>query len=169
MSRTRRRPVRCGRRRPAARSSRPSCPYAERALKFAADIVDQNPNFDLYFASKDFVAQFGDRLYVPIDKLGLDTSDYVPITLKQLANNGKTVALPLFADQELFIYNQDYWTEAGLDPAAVPTTWDEMYALTPQADRPQERQAGSQRHADPAAVHVVLAVLLQQLQSAVHQ
>ncbi len=107
-------------------------PYAERALKFAADIVDQNPNFDLYFASKDFVAQFGDRLYVPIDKLGLDTSDYVPITLKQLANNGKTVALPLFADQELFIYNQDYWTEAGLDPTAVPTTWDEMYALTPK-------------------------------------
>ena len=48
-------------------------PYAERALKFAADIVDQSPNFDLYFASKDFVAQFGDRLYVPIEKLGLDT------------------------------------------------------------------------------------------------
>lgn len=107
-------------------------PYAERALKFAADIVDQNPNFDLYFASKDFVAQFGDRLYVPIDKLGIDTSDYVPITLKQLANNGHTMALPLFADQEMFIYNQDYWTEAGLDPTAVPTTWDEMYALTPK-------------------------------------
>ena len=107
-------------------------PFAERALKFAADIVDQNPNFDLYFASKDFVAQFGERLYVPIDKLGLDTSDFVPITLQQLANNGKTLALPLFADQEMFIYNRDHWTEAGLDPDAVPTTWDEMYALTPK-------------------------------------
>ncbi len=107
-------------------------PYAERALKFAADIVNQSPNFDLYFASKDFIAQFGERLYVPIDKLGIDTSDYVPITLQQLANNGVTLALPLFADQELFIYNQDYWTQAGLDPTAVPTTWDEMYALTPK-------------------------------------
>ena len=127
-------------------------PYAERALKFAADIVNQNPNFDLYFASKDFVAQFGDRLYVPMDKLGLDTSDYVPITLKQLANNGKTVALPLFADQELFIYNQDYWTEAGLDPSRRPTTWDEMYALTPKltalkaaSSRPMPRRSCCRR------------------------
>ena len=107
-------------------------PYAERALKFAADIVNQSPNFDLYFASKDFVAQFGSRLYVPIEQLDLDTTDFVPITLKQLANNGKTLALPLFADQEMFIYNQDDWTAAGLDPKAVPTTWDEMYALTPK-------------------------------------
>lgn len=107
-------------------------PYAERALKFASDIVDQNPEFDLYFASKDFVAQFGDRLYVPVSDLGIDTADYVPITLQQLGSNGVTYALPLFADQELFIYNQDLWTKAGLDPAALPTTWEDMYALTPQ-------------------------------------
>lgn len=107
-------------------------PYAERALKFASDIVDQNPDFDLYFASKDFVAQFGDRLYVDVARLGIDTSDYVPITLQQLASNGITYALPLFADQELFIYNSDLWTQAGLDPNALPTTWEEMYALTPQ-------------------------------------
>ena len=91
-------------------------PFAERALKFAADIVDQNSHFDCYFASKDFVAQFGERLYVDIATLGIDTSDYVPICLQQLAKGGKTYALPLFADQEMFIYNKQYWTEAGLDP-----------------------------------------------------
>jgi len=107
-------------------------PYAERALKFASDIVSQNPNFDLYFASKDFVAQFAERLYVPVSDLGIDTSDYVPITLQQLASNGVTYALPLFADQELFIYNTEQWKKAGLDPDALPTTWDEMYALTPK-------------------------------------
>ena len=84
-------------------------PYAERALRFAADIVDRNPHFDAYFASKDFVAQFGERLYADISSLGIDTSDYVPITLQQLAQGGKTYALPLFADQEMFIYNSDYW------------------------------------------------------------
>jgi ABC-type glycerol-3-phosphate transport system substrate-binding protein len=107
-------------------------PFAERALRFAADIVDRNAHFDCYFASKDFVAQFGERLYAPIDSLGIDTSDYVPITLQQLANGGKTYALPLFADQEMFIYNTEYWTQAGLDPANVPTSWEEVYALTPK-------------------------------------
>ena len=107
-------------------------PYAERALKFAADIVDQNSHFDLYFASKDFVAQFGERLYAPIDSLGIDTSDFVPITLKQLANDGKNYALPLFADQEMFIYNKEYWQQAGLDPNVVPTSWDELYAYAPK-------------------------------------
>ena len=91
-------------------------PFAERALKFAADIVDHNSHFDLYFASKDFVAQFGDKLYADISTLGIDTSDFVPITLQQLANGGKTYALPLFADQEMFIYNTEYWTQAGWIP-----------------------------------------------------
>ena len=112
-------------------------PYAERALKFAADIVDQNPHFDLYFASKDFVAQFGDRLYAPIDKLGHRHLRLRADHAQAAGEQRQDLALPLFADQELFIYNKDYWTEAGLDPAAVPTTWDEMYALAPEADRPQ--------------------------------
>jgi ABC-type glycerol-3-phosphate transport system substrate-binding protein len=106
-------------------------PYAERALDFAAAIVNQDPHYDVYFASKDFVALFGSRLYTDISTLGIDTSDFVPIALKQLSDNGKNYALPLFADQEFFIYNNNYWKQAGLDPTNVPTTWDEMYALTP--------------------------------------
>ncbi|HVA86692.1 MAG TPA: extracellular solute-binding protein [Candidatus Saccharimonadales bacterium] len=106
-------------------------PYAERALDFAAAIVNQDPHYDVYFASKDFVAQFGSRLYVDIATLGIDTSDFVPVALKQLSNNGKVYSLPLFADQEFFIYNNNYWKQAGLDPTNVPTVWDDMYKLTP--------------------------------------
>jgi ABC-type glycerol-3-phosphate transport system substrate-binding protein len=107
-------------------------PYAERALRFAADIVDKNSHFDLYFASKDFVAQFAEKLYAPIGDLGIDTADFVPITLKQLGANGKNYALPMFADQEFVIYNKAYWTEAGLDPTKLPTTWDGYYDLAPK-------------------------------------
>ena len=48
----------------------------------------------------------------------------------------------------MFIYNTEYWTQAGLDPTAVPTSWDEMYAFTPEA-RPRSTAARSRRTPRP--------------------
>jgi multiple sugar transport system substrate-binding protein len=107
-------------------------PFAERALDFANAIVSQDPHFDLFFASKDFVAKFSDRLYVNLSSLHLDLSDFFPSTLPQLSRGGKLWALPLFADQELFIYNKADYAAAGADPNNPPNTWDGLYALAPK-------------------------------------
>jgi multiple sugar transport system substrate-binding protein len=107
-------------------------PFAERALDFANAIVSQDPHFDLFFASKDFVAKFSDRLYVDLGTLHLDLTDFFPSTLPQLSRGGKLYALPLFADQELFIYNKADYAAAGADPNNPPNTWDGLYALAPK-------------------------------------
>lgn len=107
-------------------------PYAERALDFANAIVSQDPHYDLFFASKDFVAKFSDRLYVDLSALKLDLSDFFPSTLPQLSRTGKLYALPLFADQEMFIYNKSDFAAAGADPNNPPSTWDELYKLAPK-------------------------------------
>jgi ABC-type glycerol-3-phosphate transport system substrate-binding protein len=111
-------------------------PFAERALKFASAIVSKDPFFDLFFASKDLVAQFGGNLYMDASTLGIPLDDFVPGTLTQLGRNGTPYALPLFADQEFFIYNKAMFAEAGLDPENPPDTWDALYGFADELNVP---------------------------------
>jgi multiple sugar transport system substrate-binding protein len=107
-------------------------PYAERATDYATMIVSKDPHYDVLFGSVDFVSNFGDRIYEDLGDLGGMTKDLIPAALNQLTKGGKLYAAPLFADMEFFIYNKQDWTAAGLDPAKVPTTWAELYALAPK-------------------------------------
>ena len=107
-------------------------PYAERATDYATMIVSKDPHYDVLFASVDFVSNFGDRIYEDLGDLGGMTKDLIPAALNQLTKGGKLFAAPLFADMEFFIYNKQDWTDAGLDPTKVPTTWAELYALAPK-------------------------------------
>ena len=45
-----------------------------------------------------------------------------------------TYALPLFADQEFFIYNKAYWKAAGLDPEMLFDAAPEVYCELPLRD-----------------------------------
>jgi ABC-type glycerol-3-phosphate transport system substrate-binding protein len=110
-------------------------PFAERALKFASAIVSKDPFFDLFFASKDFVAQFGPNLYVDVSKLGVPLDDFVPGTLSQLGREGVTYALPLFADQEFFIYNKSMFADAGISEPP-PDTWDALHEFADELNVP---------------------------------
>ena len=42
-------------------------------------------------------------------------------------NDGDTYALPFKAEGSVLLYNKDLFREAGLDPDAPPTTWEEIY------------------------------------------
>jgi multiple sugar transport system substrate-binding protein len=111
-------------------------PFAERALQFASAIVSKDPHFDLFFASKDFVAQFGPNLYRPISELGIpDLDDFVPGTLSQLGRGGESYALPLFADQEFLIYNKAMFAEAGISEPP-PDTWEALYDFADELNVP---------------------------------
>ena len=107
-------------------------PYAERATDYATMIVSQDPHWDVLFGSVNFVSNFGSRIYEDLGDLDGQTKDLIPAALGQLTKGGKLYAAPLFADMEFFIYNKSAWRDAGLDPAKVPTTWDELYALAPK-------------------------------------
>ena len=45
---------------------------------------------------------------------------------------GKTYAIPFQRSTPVFYYNKDAFREAGLDPEAPPTTWDEMIEVGKQ-------------------------------------
>ena len=105
-------------------------PFAERAIRFAGLIVNNDPAFDLLYAGQSFVRRFGDRLYAPLADVAGDTSDFIPITLQSLTVGGGLLGLPVHSEMELFIYNKEMFQAAGVDPAALPGTWDEMYALS---------------------------------------
>ena len=110
-------------------------PFAERALRFASAIVSKDPHFDLFFASKDFVAQFGPNLYVDTSTLGIPLDDFVPGTLTQLGRGGVNYALPLFADQEFLIYNKAMFKAAGVSEPP-PDTWAALYDFADELNKP---------------------------------
>jgi ABC-type glycerol-3-phosphate transport system substrate-binding protein len=104
-------------------------PFAERAIRFAGLIVNNDPAFDLLYAAQSFVRRFGDRLYLPLADVAGDTSDFIPITLGSLSVGGALLGLPVHSEMQLFIYNKEMFQAAGVDPDNLPGTWDEMFAL----------------------------------------
>ncbi len=65
-----------------------------------------------------------DRL-APLDDYlaGFDVADFGP-TFEQGSVDGKHYLAPVYGSGNLLVYRTDLWEEAGLDPAAPPTTWE---------------------------------------------
>src|SRR5690606_35771316 len=59
---------------------------------------------------------------------GLDA--FWPATVAAVGWQGSTYALPLETDVRVLFYNKDLFAEAGLDPEAPPSTWDELAAAS---------------------------------------
>jgi multiple sugar transport system substrate-binding protein len=73
-----------------------------------------------------------DKVIQPLDdiltKIGADTSDIIPASLKWTQYQGKQYGLPFGQDTWALYYNTDMFTAAGLDPTKPPTTPDELWA-----------------------------------------
>lgn len=65
-----------------------------------------------------------------------------PATVEQLY--GHQYYVPVGADVTMMIYNKQLFEEAGLDPEAPPTTWDEFLAAAEQIDNLPDRPGGEQ-------------------------
>ena len=61
----------------------------------------------------------------------MDTSPFVPAIIQALSYQGKIRAMPEHSEMEIFIYNKQYFSDAGLDPENPPSTWDELYKAAP--------------------------------------
>ena len=67
-----------------------------------------------------------------VDADHYDLSDFLPSTVKYFTVAGKLVAMPFNISTQILYYDQNAFTRAGLDPAAPPTTFDEVQSASRQ-------------------------------------
>ncbi len=80
---------------------------------------------------------------------GIDLSDFYPALLDVNRSGDALYGLPVSTNNlELFI-NNDLFTAAGLDPAAPPTTWDELAAAAQTCANPDEGVIGMELYTQP--------------------
>ncbi|MCC6804602.1 MAG: ABC transporter substrate-binding protein [Anaerolineae bacterium] len=84
-----------------------------------------------------------------VDAAGIDLSDFYPALLNVNKYGGELYGLPVSTNNlELFI-NNDLFTAAGLDPAAPPTTWDELASMAQTCANPDEGVIGMELYTQP--------------------
>lgn len=100
--------------------------------KVQADIVAGSApdiaqlTFDgLDFAANNFNAKPLEDI-VPADELQSNFEGFSPNGMKLGQLNGKTYGLPFTFSTPVLFYNAKLFQEAGLDPAAPPTTWEQV-------------------------------------------
>lgn len=103
--------------------------FGERLQKYASIVATQDPTFDVIHLEGPFGGSLGDSLYEDLTTWLGDTSDFIPATVTSLTWDGKLLAAPVYALVMFYQYNKDYYTAAGVDPEALPSTWDELYDL----------------------------------------
>jgi len=55
-----------------------------------------------------------------------EVPDFFPATIEASKYQGKHIAMPYILDVRAMIYRKDFMTEAGLDPARFPDTWEQL-------------------------------------------
>ncbi len=98
----------------------------------AAAVAGGAPPDMVIMCDNSAVAGFAhDQVIQPLDdlltKIGADTSDIIPASLKWSQYQGKQYGLPFGQDTWALYYNTDMFTAAGLDPTKPPTTPDELW------------------------------------------
>jgi ABC-type glycerol-3-phosphate transport system substrate-binding protein len=69
--------------------------------------------------------------YIARDSAEIDFNDFIPGQLKRQQWQGKTYAIPAWADANFLLWwNKDQFKEAGLDPDKPPKTWSELKAFS---------------------------------------
>jgi multiple sugar transport system substrate-binding protein len=106
-------------------------PWDNRYPKLLADIAaGQGP--DVFFITTDVLIRFSEANAIAA------ASDHVPAEafagyeqsyLDEVSLDGKTWFLPFDREVMLYLANVDIFEQAGLDPTALPETWDDVRAL----------------------------------------
>jgi multiple sugar transport system substrate-binding protein len=95
------------------------------------DLIDvQNP-WNPIFSQAGLVTDLSSR--------GLDTSDWLPNSLKTAQYQGKLYGVPFRTDALALVWNKDIFQAAGLDPEKPPQTWEELASMAQQANQPPNR------------------------------
>ncbi|MCB9452815.1 MAG: ABC transporter substrate-binding protein [Anaerolineaceae bacterium] len=105
--------------------------YGETATKLIAGIESgELPDGGLVAAAPLWTCREGNYLiedYMNGDE-GINMEDYWQVLWDYNAYEGHICSLPFNNSTMVMYYNQDLMTQAGLDPATPPQTWDELVA-----------------------------------------
>ncbi len=106
-------------------------PWDDRYPKLLADIAaGQGP--DIFFITTDVLIRFAEaKAIAPLTDLVADSvwSGYEQRYLDEVSMDGQQWFVPFDQEVPLHIANLDIMDNAGLDPAALPSTWDEVRAM----------------------------------------
>lgn len=69
-----------------------------------------------------------------IDRDGVDPKVFWPFTWQQTLYKDHSYGIPFETDVRVLWYDQTQWTDAGLDPANPPKTWDDIKAAADKLD-----------------------------------
>ena len=95
------------------------------------DLIDvQNP-WNPIFSRAGLVTDLTSR--------SLDTSDWLPNSLKTAQYQDKLFGVPFRTDALALVWNKDIFQAAGLDPEKPPQTWEELASMAQQANQPPNR------------------------------
>jgi len=106
--------------------------FTDVPIKYAGYVASQDSSVDILYAADPFVGQFQDKLYLDLTHQVGNTSVFLPGTIQALTRDGHLYALPIHSEMEFFIYNKQYFQEAGLNPDNPPNTWEELFAAAPK-------------------------------------
>ena len=95
--------------------------------KYAVFVASQDKTFDTFYSWETLNAKYGPALMEDLtSKISKDTlASLVPAPVKALTFLGKVYAVPFDANMSIFMWNQDLYKAAGLDPAKGPQNWQE--------------------------------------------
>ena len=124
--------------------------------------LDEVPNADILtkltaYAEADDLpdiidGQFGLASFVSLDA-ALDITDrieaeglresFIPVALQAaIDSEGRILGMPLYTGTDALYYRIDHFEEAGLDPNAPPTTWDELVQAATALTNPRSGRYG---------------------------
>ena len=96
--------------------------------KYAVFVASQDATFDTFYSWETLNAKYGPSLMEDLtgkfNKATLDA--LVPAPVKAFTFLGKLYAVPFDANMSIFMWNQDLYKAAGLDPAKGPQNWQEF-------------------------------------------
>lgn len=106
-------------------------PWDNRYPKLLADLAaGQGP--DVFFVTTDVLIRFSNaKAIAPLSDLISESvwKGYDQKYLDEVSLNGKQWYVPYDQEVPMYIANLDLFEQAGLDPAALPATWDDVRAL----------------------------------------
>lgn len=108
-----------------------TAPYGE-IVNQVVNMAGGGDKVDMIFGEISWIPTLEDAgLSVPVTEVlnAEFLADFYPNQLEACSINGQPYALPMYSSPFLLYYNRDLFTQAGLDPDAPPTTYDEMLAM----------------------------------------
>lgn len=108
-----------------------TAPYGE-IVNQVINMAGGGDKVDMIFGEIGWIPTLEDAgLTVPVtDVLSADyLADFYDSVLDGCKINGEVYGLPMYTSPYVLYYNKDLFTQAGLDPNAPPTTYDEMLTM----------------------------------------